>query len=226
MSDTAAAVAAVIADVGAVAKSGHNREQDYEFRTYDDVVAEVRRACATHGVFLVPQPLPELTTEHEVTSRSGKAHGHRVVLWVQYVIWGPSGPLASMLGPVPGEAVDYSDKAYNKCLTAAHKYALVELFLVGGGDDKDALSPEIVRSDPLAGAHAKAGLLSSIEALTARDPAATEALRARWKADRIPAVDSDAFSAAHLETVSSWIAEAHEALDAQEESDGYTATDE
>lgn len=127
------AMAAVMHSIGAVKKSGHNEHFNYNFRGIDDVLNAVHPALVEHGVHYVPQVE---SAEH------GQAGKQRVAtLRVRYVFYGPAGD--SVEAVTCAEGMDSGDKAPNKAMSAALKYALIQVFAIPTvGDDPDSESPD------------------------------------------------------------------------------------
>lgn len=127
------AMSAVMHSIGAVKKSGHNEHFNYNFRGIDDVLNAVHPALVEHGVHYVPQVE---SAEH------GQAGKQRVAtLRVRYVFYGPAGD--SVEAVTCAEGMDSGDKAPNKAMSAALKYALIQVFAIPTvGDDPDSESPD------------------------------------------------------------------------------------
>lgn len=130
----------VMNDVGAIGKNGVNNYDKYNFRSIDDVYNKLQPVLAKHGVFFVPNVI-EAHEEH-LQSQQGKTQV-RVKLRVNYKIFADDGSMIESV--VEGEAIDRSDKATNKALTAAFKYLLIQIFCIAveGSDDADNESPEL-----------------------------------------------------------------------------------
>lgn len=133
----------VMAEMAVVGKNRRNTEQGYNFRSIDDVYGAAQPALVKAGVFCTPRVLSK--TIKDVTSKSGGAGTH-VILDVEFEWCAPDG--SSVTCVLPGEATDYSDKACNKAMSAAYKYAIFQTFAVpiceGGADrDADYQTPEV-----------------------------------------------------------------------------------
>ena len=134
----AQAMAAVMADVGAVAKSDRNQAQGFSFRGIDSVVNAVGPVLRKHGVVMVP-------TAHEPTidhyqSKNGAAMTH-VLLPVTFTFYGPAGD--SIRCQVIGEAADSGDKCLSKAHSVAWRIALLECFAIPTDEpDPDAATAE------------------------------------------------------------------------------------
>lgn len=134
------AMAAVMESVSPVGKTGVNKEQGYNFRSIDKFMDALNPAMAEHGVHVVPRVLTRLVEER--TTRNG-AYLRCVDLEVAFTFYGPAGD--SVVGISWGEGTDTGDKATNKAMTGAFKYAIVQVFMVPTSDlaDADLTSPEV-----------------------------------------------------------------------------------
>lgn len=127
------AMASVMESVTAVGKTGRNTEQGYTFRSIDKFMDALNPAMSEHGVHVVPRVLQRFTDER--TTRNG-ARMRLVDLEVAFTFWGPAGD--SVVAVAWGEGSDTSDKATNKAMTGAFKYAIVQAFMVPTSDLSDA----------------------------------------------------------------------------------------
>lgn len=128
------AITAVMADVAYVKKDGRMTAgpQRYNFVQAEDIVAALRPSMVQHGLCMFPTRIDKVFDETYETQRGGKMN--RIVLSVQYVLChGPSN--TNCLVAAIGEAADSGDKACNKAMTAANKYALRQAFQIETGDD-------------------------------------------------------------------------------------------
>lgn len=141
-----AALAAVMADVGAVGKSRKNASQGYQFRGVDDVVAHVQDVMARHGVVCVPRVLER---EREMLDAKSGGKMFSVRLLVEHTFFAADG--SSVTCTTLGEAMDSGDKASNKAMSAALKYCLTESLLIPTYEvdrDTEEHSPQIVSKPP------------------------------------------------------------------------------
>lgn len=126
-------MAQVLAEVGSVGKGRRNEQQGYSFRGIDDVYEAVHPLFSKHGIFTVPRVLSEDTTER--TTQSGTILRF-VKLTMAYDFFAPDG--SSVTAEVIGEAMDAGDKASNKAMSAAQKYALIQTLCIPTGNTPDA----------------------------------------------------------------------------------------
>jgi hypothetical protein len=129
----------VSAAIGAVGKDRQNKDQNYKFRGIEDLMNACHAALCEHGVFCVP------TIEtHETSERATRSGGtqYRVLIRVRHRFFAPDGSFVD--ATTYGEALDSSDKATNKAMSFAFKYALNIVFAVPYADmaEGDAENPE------------------------------------------------------------------------------------
>lgn len=122
----------IMKETAAIGKDKTNTMQGYKFRGIDDVYNAVHPLFAKHGVFSVPQVLEEKTEER--TSSKGNALIYRV-LRVKYTFFTSDGSFVESI--VIGEGMDSGDKASNKAMAVAHKYAILQILSIPTNDDKD-----------------------------------------------------------------------------------------
>lgn len=129
----------VMAEVGVIEKNKKNAQQGFKFRGIDDVCAAVQPAMIKHQIFYAPEVLDSRTVDRE--SKSGNPLIY-TYLKVAYTFYAPDG--SSFRVVTVGEAMDSADKSSNKAMSAALKYALLQLFCVPTEalDDADADSLE------------------------------------------------------------------------------------
>lgn len=128
----------VMAEVGHIAKAGYNDAQGYAFMSYGDVASACQKAFAEHGISVSSRVL-DLRREERAT-RSGGAMSV-TLLSVQYGFHAADGSCISVAAV--GEGADSGDKATNKAMTAALKYALRTLLVIPDNEDGDADSPQL-----------------------------------------------------------------------------------
>jgi hypothetical protein len=136
-----AALAKCIAAVGVVGKTRKNAAQGYQFRGIDDVLSACQSVLADNGVVCVPQ-VREREREMVQTKSGGSMASVRLL--VDHHFYAADGTFVT--ATTLGEAMDSGDKASNKAMSAALKYALVETLCIPTfEDDRDTEehSPEI-----------------------------------------------------------------------------------
>ncbi len=133
----------VMKDIGAISKDRRNEQQKYAFRGIEDFYQAAHPAMIQHGIFCAPKTLTREAYRFEKTNDQGRATTWiHVALEVEHRFFAGDGSSVSVT--TWGEGLDNSDKATNKAMSGAMKYALIELFCVPTKDveDSDRESPE------------------------------------------------------------------------------------
>jgi len=134
----------VMADIGSVSKDRKNEQQKYSFRGIEDFYQAAHPAMIKHGVFCAPEVLERTEYRFEKTS----AEYNKTTVWLHVVMkvrhrfYAEDGSFVDVT--TCGEGLDNSDKASNKAMSGAMKYALIEVFCVPTKDveDSDRETPE------------------------------------------------------------------------------------
>ena len=130
----------VMRDVRNVGKDGFNTHQKYSFRGVDDFIGALAQPLRDHGVFMMTEILDFQTS---VRGKMNATH-----MRVAFHFYGPGGD--KVTATTLGEASDTADKASNKAMSAALKYALMQTFMIpvdaGSLDDGDRDHPVGQRS--------------------------------------------------------------------------------
>lgn len=135
-----AAVSEEISKTG-ISKSRKNATQGYNFRGIDDVYNELAPILAKHRLVIVPRFL-----SRECTERQSKGGGALYAVIVEAEFDFVSAIDGSKhTARTYGEAMDSADKATNKAMSAAYKYAAFQTFCIPteGDNDADSTTPEV-----------------------------------------------------------------------------------
>ena len=125
-------IAGVIADVGAVGKDKENKQQGFKFRSIDDVYNALHPALAKNKVVIVPNILSRDVNELQ-TARGTVMH--HVICTIKFTFFAEDG--SSIESTLVGEALDTGDKATNKAMAIAYKYACFQVFCIPTSDMAD-----------------------------------------------------------------------------------------
>ena len=109
----------------AIKKDKFNEQQKFKYRGIDDVMNTFYPLFSKHKIFIVPEVLEQ--TREERTTRNG---GNLIysILKVKYTFYAEDG--SSVSATVVGEGMDSADKASNKAMAAAMKYAMFQVFCI------------------------------------------------------------------------------------------------
>lgn len=128
-----AAVQGELSKVG-IAKNRRNQQQGYNFRGIDEVYAALSPLLASHGLIIVPRVLDRQCIEGQ--TRKGDPL-FRVTVHAEFdFIAAEDG--SKHTASTFGEAMDSADKATNKAMSAAYKYAAFMTFAIPTEGDNDA----------------------------------------------------------------------------------------
>lgn len=125
-------MAKIMAEVEPIAKGRQNQSQGYKFRGVDDVYLALQGLMAKYGVLCLPTVLEDRTEDR--TTAKGSALIYRI-LKIRYDFYAADGSNVSCV--VIGEGMDSGDKASNKAMSVAHKYCLLQAFMIPTEDPKD-----------------------------------------------------------------------------------------
>jgi hypothetical protein len=137
-----AAILAVMKEVGVIGKTRENERQNYKFRGIDDVVERVGPLLAKHGIICYPSGISDYRCQ-QVASKGGGTMMH-VTCVVDHTYEAADG--SKRISKTFGEAMDSGDKASNKAMSGALKYAHCEVFEIatfGKDADSESQSPEL-----------------------------------------------------------------------------------
>lgn len=131
-----------------IGKTRKNDSQGYKFRGVDEVMNAFAPLFAEQGVLILPK-----YTNRQCLERSSKngATIFNVTIEGQFTFIHEDGSSIT-IGPLVGEAMDSADKATNKAMAVAFKYALFQTFCVPlegvTGGDADEVTHEIAAPNP------------------------------------------------------------------------------
>ncbi len=115
-----------------------NGPSQYNYRGIEDIMPGVNRVFAAYGIHV--EPRFRIITDGTYTVKSG-AEWVRVVIEGSFTFYATDG--SHVTAVTIGEGRDNGDKAWNKAMSAAFKYALTETLAVAGGDDEnDSATPD------------------------------------------------------------------------------------
>lgn len=127
-----AVLAQVAFDLGPIAKSDMNTQQGFAYRGIETILAKAGPLMSAHGIVWLPRVVDK-TVETILVGKYEKPW-RLVSLTVEYEIVGPAGD--SLRVVTIGEGFDPGDKAGNKAMTGAYKYALLQVLGIADGHDE------------------------------------------------------------------------------------------
>lgn len=137
------AICAVMEEIGhsGISKGRKNQQQGYSFRGIDDVYNELNSLLSKHKVIMTPRILTREVAERQ-TQKGGVLFYVTVEAEFDFISAedGSKHTVRTF-----GEAMDSADKATNKAMSAAYKYAAMMVFCIPteGDNDADSMTHEI-----------------------------------------------------------------------------------
>jgi hypothetical protein len=165
-------VSAALAKEG-VGKGRRNDQQGYAFRGIDEVMNTLAPMLPAHGLLILPR-YGGRTVVERTTQKGGVLFSVTVEAHFDFVaVEDGSTHTVTMYG----EAMDSGDKATNKAMSAAYKYAACQAFCIPieGQADADATTPETLQPQ------APAGYGEWLTDLSAVVDNGIDALKAAWQ---------------------------------------------
>lgn len=131
---------AVMAELGAITKSKKNQQQGFNYRGVDDVMNALNPLMVKHKLFCVPEVIRH--EREERTTARGTTLLYSIVT-MRYTLYAEDG--SNVQAVVVGEGMDSGDKATNKAMAIAYKYAMFQIFSIPTEEtapDSDRDTPE------------------------------------------------------------------------------------
>lgn len=126
------AINKVLKELSAVGKDSVNTNQGFKFRSLDAICDAINPLFAEHGIHMEPQVLERERWTYQ-TARGGTMHCRW--LMIKYTFRHIDGSYIETI--TAGEGSDPGDKASNKAMSFAFKYALSQIFCIRTTDDPD-----------------------------------------------------------------------------------------
>lgn len=157
-----AAVTAELSKIG-ISKDSKNQSQGYAFRGIDAVYGALSPLLSKHGLCILPRVTDRQVIERQ--NRQGTALFY-VTLTVEFdFVAAEDGSKHTVI--TVGEAMDSGDKASNKAMSAAYKYAAFQAFCIPteGDNDADSQTHEVAAATTDSAVEAAVQLAATIEEL-------------------------------------------------------------
>lgn len=129
----------IMEEVPAIGKEQVNKQQGFKFRGIDDVMNVLQPLLAKNKVFIVPEILEQIREERTTTKGGNLIYS---ICKIKYKFYAEDG--SNIEAITIGEGMDSGDKATNKAMAIAMKYALFQVFCIPTEEmkDPDGESPE------------------------------------------------------------------------------------
>lgn len=139
------AIAAVMSDLSriGIGKERRNQQQGFMYRGVDEVMNAIAPIISKHGLLILPR-----VTKRDIVERQSKSGGalFYVTLDMEFDFVAAEDASKHTVGPIIGEAMDSGDKASNKAMSIAYKYACFQAFCIPteGDNDPDSITHHVV----------------------------------------------------------------------------------
>lgn len=115
----------VMSEIGSIGKNQKNQQQGFLFRGIDAVMNTINPALIKNKVFVVPEVLEQLREERQTKTGTNLIYS---VCKMKYTFYAEDGSFVEAI--VIGEGMDSGDKATNKAMSIAFKYACFQVFCI------------------------------------------------------------------------------------------------
>lgn len=131
-------IADIMQEVPSISKEKTNKQQGFKYRGIDDVMNAFQPILAKHKVFIVPEVINQAREE-----RTTKNGGNLIysICTIKFKFYAEDGSFVEAI--TIGEGMDSADKATNKAMAVAMKYAMFQVFCIPTEEmvDPDAETP-------------------------------------------------------------------------------------
>lgn len=128
-----AAIHGVMKDIGAIGKDSKNEQQGFMYRGIEAVMNALQPAMIKNDMFVVPELL-EQKREERVTAKGASLIHSILKVRYDFIAVKDGSRISATVG---GEGMDTADKATNKAMSAAFKYACFQVFCIPTEEMKD-----------------------------------------------------------------------------------------
>lgn len=137
---------AIMSEMGAIGKDRKNQSQGFAYRGIDDVMNTLQPLLSKHKVFIVPEIAGHKREERVNAKGTTLLYS---ICTIRYKFYADDGSFVEAV--VIGEGMDSGDKATNKAMAIAMKYACFQVFCIPTEDMKeaDAVSQEVMSREPI-----------------------------------------------------------------------------
>lgn len=119
------AISKCMEEIGAVGKNDLNKSQGFKYRGIDAVMNAINPALINNHIFIVPEVLEQTREERKSIKGSTLIYS---VCKIKYTFFAEDG--SSITAVTIGEGMDSGDKATNKAMAIAFKYACFQVFCI------------------------------------------------------------------------------------------------
>lgn len=139
------AITKCMEEIGAVGKNDVNKQQGFKYRGIDAVMNAINPALTKNHVFIVPEVLEQHREERQTTKGTNLIYS---ICKIRFTFYAEDG--SNISATTIGEGMDSGDKATNKAMAIAFKYACFQVFCIPTEEmvDADSESHEVAAQKP------------------------------------------------------------------------------
>lgn len=137
------AIVNVMGEIGAIGKDRKNQQQGFMYRGVEDVMNALQPIMQKHGIFVVPEVVAQIREERQTKNGGNLIYS---ILTVKHHFIATDG--SEVVSVTIGEGMDSADKASNKAMSVAFKYACFEVFCIPTSEMQDPDSNTPPNSTP------------------------------------------------------------------------------
>ena len=126
------AISKCMEEIGAVGKDDVNKQQGFKYRGIDAVMNAINPALVKNHVFIVPEVMDQQRQERTTSKGSVLIYS---ICRIKYTFFAEDGSYIEAI--TVGEGMDSGDKATNKAMAIAFKYACFQVFCIPTEEMKD-----------------------------------------------------------------------------------------
>jgi ERF superfamily. len=126
------AIPAIMGEINAVGKSKKNQQQGFMYRGVDDVMNAINPALVRHKVFIVPEVIEQKREDRQTARGASLIYS---ICKMRFLFCAEDGSRVEAV--TVGEGMDSGDKATNKAMAIAFKYACFQVFCIPTEEMKD-----------------------------------------------------------------------------------------
>ena len=126
------AIPAIMGEINAIGKNKRNTSQGFMYRGIDDVMNAINPALVKNKVFIVPEIMDQMREERKSNKGANLIYS---ICRIRFKFFAEDG--SSVEAVTIGEGMDSGDKATNKAMAIAFKYACFQIFCIRTVEMKD-----------------------------------------------------------------------------------------
>lgn len=134
------AICSAMSEIGAICKNERNKQQGFMYRGVDAVYSSLQPVLIKNRIFVSPEVLEQIREDRTTAKGTNLIYS---ILKVRFTFYAEDG--SSVSAVVIGEGMDSGDKASNKAMSVAFKYACFEVFCI---PTEEPVDPDSETPDP------------------------------------------------------------------------------